>query len=169
MVARDFITQARMHQRIAAYQRLPRCVMVAQILRRLVTHEFESGLIVRAGCLHESDPRARQSARPRAAARSRCRRTRASSPARLARRQPRREPVHLGTAPQGIGSEVAVCRDGCHYSSAISAMASKRALIRASSATRFARSAGSSVITITPSKKASTGACNCASRESAPA
>lgn len=99
----------------------------------------------------------------------RFRRSRASLPAARARRQPCREPMHLGTAPQGIGSEVAVCRDGCHYSRAISAMASKRALIRASSATRFARSAGSSAITITPSKKASTGACNCASRASAPA
>jgi len=42
MVVRDFITRARMHQRIAAHQRLSRFVIAAQVLRRLVTREFEA-------------------------------------------------------------------------------------------------------------------------------
>ena len=67
-----------------------------------------------------------------------------------------------------VGSKAPVCEDR-HHNSAISAIASKRALMRASSAMRLARSAGSSAITITASKKSSTGACNCARRVNAPA
>lgn len=55
------------------------------------------------------------------------------------------------------------------YNSAISAMASKRALMRANSARRLARRAASSAITMTASKNVSTGACSCDKRVSAPA
>jgi len=62
---------------------------------------IRSGLIVRTGCHREPDPRARRSARPRDAGRRRFRRSSASLPAPRARRQRRRQPIHLGTAHKG--------------------------------------------------------------------
>ena len=74
--------------------------------------------------------------------------------------------LHL--LPRGIGSEALACGGCGRYNNAISAIASKRALMRASNVTRLARRAGSSAITITPSKNVSIGACSCARRTSAP-
>src|SRR6185437_3640408 len=50
MMSRGLVVQARMHQRVAMYQRLPSLVVASQILKRFVTGELERRLFARPGC-----------------------------------------------------------------------------------------------------------------------